>query len=105
MCVPRVTFTANLQRHLESPPSEVAGSTVREALAREARRTRRSLTCQREGDALEPRADLDPRKRRRHALVRDDPRRTLPLERLGRVVEPGALALGSARAPPMERRR
>ncbi len=32
MCVPRVTFTANLQRHLESPPSEVAGSTVREAL-------------------------------------------------------------------------
>ena len=32
MSVPRVTFTGNLQRHLESPPAEVAGSTVREAL-------------------------------------------------------------------------
>ena len=31
--MPRVTFTANLQRHLEAPPSEVSGGTVAEALA------------------------------------------------------------------------
>jgi molybdopterin converting factor small subunit len=28
----RVVFTENLQRHVESPPTEVSGSTVREAL-------------------------------------------------------------------------
>ena len=28
----RVTFTANLQRHVATPPMEVAGATVREAL-------------------------------------------------------------------------
>jgi hypothetical protein len=30
--MPRVTFTANLQRHLACPPTEAAGATVREAL-------------------------------------------------------------------------
>jgi molybdopterin converting factor small subunit len=30
--VARVVFTANLQRHLASPPAEVPGRTVREAL-------------------------------------------------------------------------
>jgi sulfur-carrier protein len=30
--MPRVTFTANLQRHVACPPCEVEGSTVREAL-------------------------------------------------------------------------
>jgi molybdopterin synthase sulfur carrier subunit len=30
--VARVVFTANLQRHLPSPPAEVSGRTVREAL-------------------------------------------------------------------------
>ncbi len=30
--MPRVTFTANLQRHVAAPPSSVAGATVREAL-------------------------------------------------------------------------
>lgn len=30
--MPRVTFTANLQRHLACPPVDVAGATVREAL-------------------------------------------------------------------------
>jgi sulfur-carrier protein len=30
--MPRVVFTANLQRHVEAPPSEVAGGTVRAAL-------------------------------------------------------------------------
>jgi len=31
--VPRVTFTAHLQRHLGAPPSDVPGATVAEALA------------------------------------------------------------------------
>ena len=31
-CMPRVVFTANLQRHVSCPPVEVAGATVREAL-------------------------------------------------------------------------
>ena len=30
--MPRVTFTPNLQRHVECPPAAVAGDTVREAL-------------------------------------------------------------------------
>ncbi len=30
--MPRVTFTANLQRHVACPPCEVDGATVREAL-------------------------------------------------------------------------
>jgi len=30
--VPRVTFTGNLQRFVDCPPAEVAGSTVRESL-------------------------------------------------------------------------
>ncbi|NNG05552.1 MAG: MoaD/ThiS family protein [Inquilinus sp.] len=30
--MPRVSFTANLQRHLDCPPAEVAGRTVRAAL-------------------------------------------------------------------------
>jgi molybdopterin synthase sulfur carrier subunit len=30
--VPRVVFTANLQRHIEAPPSDVGGGTVRAAL-------------------------------------------------------------------------
>lgn len=30
--MPRVVFTANLQRHVACPPAEVAGATVREAL-------------------------------------------------------------------------
>jgi molybdopterin converting factor small subunit len=30
--VPKVVFTANLQRHIAAPPSEVSGSTVRAAL-------------------------------------------------------------------------
>jgi molybdopterin synthase sulfur carrier subunit len=30
--VPRVCFTPNLQRHVECPPCEAAGSTVREVL-------------------------------------------------------------------------
>ena len=30
--MPRVTFTQNLQRHVECPPTSVTGSTVREAL-------------------------------------------------------------------------
>lgn len=30
--MPRVVFTANIQRHVQCPPSEVAGATVREAL-------------------------------------------------------------------------
>ena len=30
--MPRVVFTANLQRHVEAPPSEVAGRAVRSAL-------------------------------------------------------------------------
>lgn len=30
--MPRVSFTANLQRHLDCPPAEVAGGTVRAAL-------------------------------------------------------------------------
>ena len=31
--MPRVTFTANLQRHVACPPSEGEGATVREVLA------------------------------------------------------------------------
>lgn len=31
--MPRVTFTRNLQRHVECPPVEVSGATVAEALA------------------------------------------------------------------------
>jgi sulfur-carrier protein len=30
--VPLVTFTANLQRHVQSPPGQTSGATVREAL-------------------------------------------------------------------------
>jgi molybdopterin synthase sulfur carrier subunit len=30
--MPRVVFTANLQRHIEAPPTEAAGGTVRAAL-------------------------------------------------------------------------
>jgi molybdopterin synthase sulfur carrier subunit len=30
--MPRVAFTANLQRHISAPPSEVSGRTVRAAL-------------------------------------------------------------------------
>jgi len=30
--VPRVTFTANIQRHVSCPPTDVEGGTVREAL-------------------------------------------------------------------------
>lgn len=30
--MPRVVFTANLQRHVPCPPCDVAGATVREAL-------------------------------------------------------------------------
>ena len=30
--MPRVVFTKNLQRHVDCPPREVAGATVREAL-------------------------------------------------------------------------
>lgn len=30
--MPRVTFTANLQRHVACPPSDVAGETLREVL-------------------------------------------------------------------------
>lgn len=30
--MPRVVFTKNLQRHVECPPAEVAGATVREVL-------------------------------------------------------------------------
>ena len=30
--MPRVVFTQNIQRHVECPPSDVAGSTVREVL-------------------------------------------------------------------------
>jgi hypothetical protein len=30
--MPRVTFTANLQRHVECPPATAAGATVREVL-------------------------------------------------------------------------
>lgn len=30
--MPRVTFTQNIQRHVECPPSEVVGATVREVL-------------------------------------------------------------------------
>jgi molybdopterin synthase sulfur carrier subunit len=30
--MPRVLFTPNLQRHVECPPTEVGGATVREAL-------------------------------------------------------------------------
>lgn len=30
--MPRVVFTANLQRHVSAPPVEVAGDTVREVL-------------------------------------------------------------------------
>jgi sulfur-carrier protein len=30
--MPRVVFTANLQRHVEAPPSDVGGGTVRAAL-------------------------------------------------------------------------
>jgi hypothetical protein len=30
--MPRVTFTGNLQRHLDCPPADVPGATVREAL-------------------------------------------------------------------------
>lgn len=30
--MPRVTFTPNLQRHIDCPPVEVAAATVREAL-------------------------------------------------------------------------
>ena len=30
--MPRVVFTANLQRHVSAPPSEAAGGTVRAAL-------------------------------------------------------------------------
>ena len=30
--MPRVSFTANLQRHVSCPPCEVQGATVREAL-------------------------------------------------------------------------
>ncbi|MCA9667327.1 MAG: MoaD/ThiS family protein [Myxococcales bacterium] len=30
--MPRVTFTPNLRRHVDCPPSEVEGATVREAL-------------------------------------------------------------------------
>jgi hypothetical protein len=30
--VAQVTFSSDVQRHLEAPPSEVAGTTVREAL-------------------------------------------------------------------------
>lgn len=32
--MPRITFTANLQRHVACPPTTVAGDTVREALTR-----------------------------------------------------------------------
>jgi hypothetical protein len=32
VAMPRVVFTANLQRHVSAPPSEVAGRTVRAAL-------------------------------------------------------------------------
>lgn len=32
--MPRVAFTPNLQRHVDCPPTTVAGSTVREALTR-----------------------------------------------------------------------
>ena len=31
--MPQLKFTKNLQRHLQAPPVEVAGATVREALA------------------------------------------------------------------------
>ncbi|HJU83611.1 MAG TPA: MoaD/ThiS family protein [Holophagaceae bacterium] len=31
--MPKVTFTANLQRHVAVPPTEVGGATVAEALA------------------------------------------------------------------------
>src|SRR5260221_12925252 len=31
--MPRVVFTPNLQRHVECPPCDVAGTNVREALA------------------------------------------------------------------------
>jgi len=31
--MPRVTFTANLQRHVECPPASAAGATVNEVLA------------------------------------------------------------------------
>lgn len=30
--MPKVVFTANLKRHVDAPPSEVAGATVRAAL-------------------------------------------------------------------------
>lgn len=30
--MPRVSFTSNIQRHLDCPPAEVPGATVREAL-------------------------------------------------------------------------
>lgn len=32
--MPRVSFTPNLQRHVDCPPTTVAGATVREALTR-----------------------------------------------------------------------
>ena len=39
--MPSVTFTATLRRHLEAPPSEVAGATVRDALEATFRRNPR----------------------------------------------------------------
>ena len=32
--MPRVVFTPNLERHIEAPPAEVSGATVRELLDR-----------------------------------------------------------------------
>jgi molybdopterin synthase sulfur carrier subunit len=89
--MPRVSFTANLQRHVACPPCTVAGATVKEALEAAFERAPRAR-----GYVLDERGEL-----RRHMVVyvngtpcRD--RRTLgdPVAELDEVVVMQALSGG-----------
>jgi len=78
--MPRVVFTENLQRHVDCPPCEVDGATVREALEavfRERPRVR--------GYVLDDQGAL-----RRHMMVFVDGQQVVDREGLGDAIGVGA---------------
>jgi sulfur-carrier protein len=78
--VPSVTFTANLRRHLEAPPAQVAGATVRDALDAAFRQNPRLR-----GYVLDDQGRL-----RRHVMVFVDGEAVLDRDGLADPVGPGA---------------
>lgn len=76
----RVTFTQNIQRHVECPPREIAGGTVREVLAGYFRDNPRA-----EGYVLDEQGAL-----RKHMMVFVDGRQIEDRTKLGDAVEANA---------------